>query len=142
MAPTDTSGTAVQQGIMSTLWVTTTLHLSAGLMMAEMFLRNPRLWSQIGLNAIAGALGVMTVGVGFAIHRPKVLSPRLLLGATSRRLRRLADAAIAPTGAEVPPGQRWGGSSASATFPAHHGPRWEAPWQKAQIRLSSCDSRQ
>lgn len=101
MAPTDTSGTAVQQGIMSTLWVTTTLHLSAGLMMAEMFLRNPRLWSQIGLNAIAGALGVMTVGVGFAIHRPKVLSPRLLLGATSRRLRRLADAAIAPTGAEV-----------------------------------------
>lgn len=101
MAPTDTSGTAVQQGIMSTLSVTTTLHLSAGLMMAEMFLRNPRLWSQIGLNAIAGALGVMTVGVGFAIHRPKVLSPRLLLGATSRRLRRLADAAIAPTGAEV-----------------------------------------
>jgi hypothetical protein len=60
---------------MSTLSVTTTLHLSAGLMMAEMFLRNPRLWSQIGLDVIAGALGVIAVGAGLAIHRPKLLSP-------------------------------------------------------------------
>jgi len=41
------------------------------------------LWSQIGLDLIAGAFCVIAVGAGLAIHRHKVLGPWLLLGAHS-----------------------------------------------------------
>jgi hypothetical protein len=72
--------TRVQQWVMSTLAVTTILHLSAGLVLAAIFLHEPRLSAQIGLNVIAGAFGVIAVAVGLAIHRHPLLSPWLLLG--------------------------------------------------------------
>jgi hypothetical protein len=36
--------------------------------------------ARVGLNLIAGAFAVIAVGVGFAIHGRKPLSPWLLLG--------------------------------------------------------------
>jgi len=79
-AQADQSLTRVQQWIMSTLAVTTILHLSGGLILAAMFLSDPTRSSQIGLNVIAGAFGVVAVAVALAIHRRSVLSPWLLLG--------------------------------------------------------------
>ena len=76
----DQSLTRVQQWIMSTLAVTTILHLSGGLILAAMFLSDPTRSSQIGLNVIAGAFGVVAVAVALAIHRRSVVSPWLLLG--------------------------------------------------------------
>ncbi|WP_205471825.1 hypothetical protein [Nocardioides sp. SYSU D00038] len=70
----------VQQWVLSSLAVTTILHLSAGLVLAAMFLPRPTLSSQIGLNVIAGAFGAVAVAAGLAIHRRSVFSPWLLLG--------------------------------------------------------------
>jgi hypothetical protein len=70
----------VQRWVMSTLAVTTVLHLCAGLVLAAVFLPDPRLSSQVGLNVIAAAFGVLGVAAGLAIHRRSVLSPWLLLG--------------------------------------------------------------
>lgn len=72
--------TRVQRWVMSTLAVTTILHLSAGLVLAAMFLPEPRLDAQVGLNVIAAAFGVMAVAAGLAIHRRSVLSAWLALG--------------------------------------------------------------
>ena len=70
----------VQRTVMSALVVTTILHLSAGLVIAAMFLDDPRPGAEIGLNVIAAAFGVLAVAAGLAIHRKRVLSPWLLLG--------------------------------------------------------------
>lgn len=70
----------VQKWVMSTLAVTTILHLSIGLVIAAMFVRTPDLSAKIGLNVIAGAFGVIAVAAGLAIHGHKLLSPWLLLG--------------------------------------------------------------
>lgn len=72
--------TRVQRWVMSTLAVTTVLHLSAGLILAAIFLEQEKLSSQIGLNVIASAFGVIAVATGLAIHRKPVLSPWLALG--------------------------------------------------------------
>jgi uncharacterized membrane protein len=72
--------TRVQRWVMSTLVVTTILHLAAGLVIAAMFLSEPRLDAQIGLNVIAAAFGVMAVAVALAIHGRSLLSPWLLVG--------------------------------------------------------------
>ena len=73
--------TRVQQWVMSVLAVTTILHLSAGLILAGIFLADERgTNAQVGLNVIASAFGVMAVAAGLAIHRRPVLSPWLLLG--------------------------------------------------------------
>jgi hypothetical protein len=72
--------TRVQRWVMSTLAVTTILHLAAGLVLAAMFLPHPTLSSQVGLNVIAAAFGVMAVAAGLAIHGRSLLSPWLVLG--------------------------------------------------------------
>jgi hypothetical protein len=70
----------VQRWVMSALAVTTLAHLCAGLILAAIFLDNPRPGAEIGLNVIAGAFGVIAVAVALAIHKKPVLSPWLLLG--------------------------------------------------------------
>lgn len=76
----DRSLTRVQQWVMSTLAVTTILHLCVGLVLAALFLEVPRLSSQIGLNVIAAAFGMIGVAAGLAIHKRSVFSPWVLLG--------------------------------------------------------------
>lgn len=68
----------VQKWVMSTLAVTTILHMAVGLIIAAMIV--PERSGQIGLNIIAGAFGVMAVAAGLAIHGRHILSPWLLLG--------------------------------------------------------------
>jgi hypothetical protein len=68
----------VQRWVMSTLAVTTILHLAAGLVAAAMYV--PTLDAKIGLLVISGAFGVISVAVGLMIHRRSPLSPWLLLG--------------------------------------------------------------
>lgn len=72
--------TRVQRWVASTLAATTILHLSAGLVLAAMYLPHPTLSAQIGLNVIAAAFGVMAVAAGLFIHGRKIGSPWLLLG--------------------------------------------------------------
>lgn len=72
--------TRVQRWVMSTLAVTTILHLSAALVIASLFLENPQLSAQIGLNVIAGAFGILAVAAGLVIHGRDPISPWLLLG--------------------------------------------------------------
>lgn len=72
--------TRVQQWVMSTFAVTTILHLSAGLIVAAMFLPEPTLSSQIGLNVIAGAFGVIAVVAALALHGRRIISWWLVLG--------------------------------------------------------------
>lgn len=70
----------VQRWVMSTLAVITILHMSAGLIVAAMYLDNATRASQIGLNIIAGAFGVLAVVVALALHGRRLPSPWLLLG--------------------------------------------------------------
>lgn len=70
----------VQRWVMSTLAVITILHLSAGLILAAMYLDDATRASQVGLNVIAGAFGVLAVVVGLGIHGRRLVSPWLLLG--------------------------------------------------------------
>lgn len=73
--------TRVQQWVMSVLAVTTILHMSAGLVLASVFLPEERgVGSQIGLDVVAAAFGVAAVATGLAIHKHRVLSPWLALG--------------------------------------------------------------
>lgn len=72
--------TRVQQWVMSVLVVTTVMHLSAGLSLAAMFTVDGRLDAEIGLNVIAGVIGMLGVAAGFAIHRRNPLTPWVLLG--------------------------------------------------------------
>lgn len=72
--------TQVQRWVLSALAVTTILHLSAGLMIAAIFLDEDRLDGRIGLNVIAGVVAIGAVVVARAIHQKSVLSPWLLLG--------------------------------------------------------------
>jgi hypothetical protein len=76
----DHSLTRVQRWIMSVLAVTTILHLSAGLIVAGVFIDDMPSAS-IGLCLIAGAFAVIAVGVGLAIHQRPLISPWLALGA-------------------------------------------------------------
>lgn len=79
-ARADRSLTRVQRWVMSALAVTTILHLCAGLVIAAMFLDDPRPGAEVGINVIAGAFGVMAVAVALAIHGKRILSPWLILG--------------------------------------------------------------
>lgn len=72
--------TNVQRWVMSTLAVTTLLHMSAGLILAAMFLPEPALSSEVGLNVIAGAFGVFAVAAALAIHQRRVVSGWLVVG--------------------------------------------------------------
>lgn len=70
----------VQKWVMSALAVTTILHLSAGLILAAIFLDDPGPGAEVGLNVIAAAFGVMAVAVALGIHGRRILSPWLALG--------------------------------------------------------------
>jgi hypothetical protein len=70
----------VQRWVMSTLAVTTVLHLVVGLVVAAVMLDASPTSSKIGLNVIAGIFGAIAVAVGRAIHGKSIASPWLLLG--------------------------------------------------------------
>ena len=70
----------VQRWVMSTLAVTTVLHLAVGLVVAAVMLDDAPRSSQIGLTVIAGIFGVLAVAAGRAIHGKRILSPWLVLG--------------------------------------------------------------
>ncbi|SEC80918.1 hypothetical protein SAMN04489844_3032 [Nocardioides exalbidus] len=70
----------VQKWVMSTLAVTTILHLVVGLVVAAVMLDDSPTSSKVGLNVIAGIFGAAAVAAGRAIHGRSVLSPWLLLG--------------------------------------------------------------
>jgi uncharacterized membrane protein len=69
----------VQRWVMSTLGVTTILHLVVGLVVAAVFLQGPTS-SRVGLTVIAGIFGVMAVAAARGIHGRRLVSPWLLLG--------------------------------------------------------------
>ena len=70
----------VQRWVMSTLALTTILHFAAGLIVAAVFLEHDRQDGRIGLNILAGLVGVMAVATFRLIHQKNPLSPYLLLG--------------------------------------------------------------
>src|SRR5688572_17729384 len=76
----DRSLTRVQRTVASVLATTTILHLSAGLIIAAVFVEDEFVAARVGLNLIAGAFAVIAIAVGFAIHGRKPLSPWLLMG--------------------------------------------------------------
>jgi hypothetical protein len=72
--------TRVQRWVMSALAVTTILHLQVGLVVAALFLDDPRAGAEVGLCLIAGAFGVIAVALALLIHGRRPLSPWLVLG--------------------------------------------------------------
>ena len=60
---------------MSALVVTTIFHLVMGLIIAALFLDDPRPGARVGLCLIAGAFGVIAIAVAFLIHGRRPLSP-------------------------------------------------------------------
>lgn len=70
----------VQKWVMSVLAATTIVHLSAGLVLAAIFIHTEKLGPRIGLNVLAGAFGVIAVAAARGIHQKKLFSPWLLLG--------------------------------------------------------------
>lgn len=72
----------MQRWVMSVLAVTTIMHLSAGLVVAAVFMDDSRLAARIGLTVIAAIIGVLAVGIGRLIHQKSALSVWLLLGLT------------------------------------------------------------
>lgn len=70
----------VQKWVLSALAATTILHLSAGLVIAAIFIDEARVDGRVGLNVIAAAFGVIAVAVARAIHQKSLASPWLLLG--------------------------------------------------------------
>lgn len=74
------SMTSVQRWVMSVLAVTTIGHLSAGLVVAAVFLDTTRPGAQVGVDLIAGVIGVLGVAAGFLIHQKSPLQPWLVLG--------------------------------------------------------------
>lgn len=70
----------VQRWVMSALVVTTIFHLVMGLIVAALFLDDPRPGAQVGLCLIAGAFGLIAVGVAFMIHGRSPLTPWLFVG--------------------------------------------------------------
>lgn len=72
----------VQQWVLSVLVATTILHLSAGLVIAAVFVDEQYDAARIGLNVIAAAFGIIAVAVARVIHRKPIPSPWLALGIT------------------------------------------------------------
>lgn len=72
--------TQVQKWVMSSLAVTTILHLAVGLILAAAVVDEARTDARVGLLVIAGAFGVLAVVAGLAIHGRRLVSPWLLLG--------------------------------------------------------------
>ena len=70
----------VQRWVMSTLAVTTILHLSVGLVVAAVVMDPDGAVARYGLVVIAGTLGVGSVAAGLALHKRSLWSLWLLLG--------------------------------------------------------------
>jgi hypothetical protein len=70
----------VQQWVLSTLAVTTILHMSGGLVVGAAVTGAHERVAQVGLVVIAGAFAVLAVAAGLAIHRRSIFSPWLALG--------------------------------------------------------------
>lgn len=70
----------VQRWVMSALVVTTIFHLVMGLIIAALFIDDPRPGAQVGLCLIAGAFGMIAVALAFVIHGKFPLTPWLLVG--------------------------------------------------------------
>ena len=68
----------VQTWVLSTLTVTTILHMSAGLVLAALVADT--MDARIGLLVIAGLFGVFSVVAALAIHKRRPLSWWLMLG--------------------------------------------------------------
>lgn len=73
--------TTVQRWVMSTLAVTTVMHLVVGLLVAAAFLDTTRAGAREGLVVIAGLMGVLGVAAAFVIHQRSPAMPWALLGA-------------------------------------------------------------
>ena len=71
----------VQRWVMSTLAVTTILHLVVGIIVAAVMMDEANTAARAWLNVFAGLFGAVAVAVARAIHGRPVLSPWLLLGA-------------------------------------------------------------
>ena len=71
----------VQRWVMSTLAVTTILHLVVGIVVAAVMMDDANAAARAWLNVFAGVFGAVAVAVALAIHGRSVLSPWLLLGA-------------------------------------------------------------
>jgi hypothetical protein len=69
---------AVQKWVMSTLAVSTLLHMAGGVVLAAAYVDERS--SKIGLLVIAGAFGVFAWAAGLLIHRKSPVHPLLLLG--------------------------------------------------------------
>lgn len=78
--PESASITRVQTWVMSTLAVTTILHLAVGLLISAAVIDPALVVERVGLTVIAGAFGVVAVAAGIAIHRRPVATPWLALG--------------------------------------------------------------
>lgn len=72
--------TQVQRWVLSALAVTTILHLCVGLVLAALFLDASDIPGRVGLNVIAGLMGVGAVAAARGIHQKPILSPWLGLG--------------------------------------------------------------
>lgn len=70
----------VQRWVMSTLLVTTILHLCVGLVVAALYLDDPRPGARVGLCLIAAVFGVIALAVAFMIHGRRPVTPWVLLG--------------------------------------------------------------
>ncbi|CAA9385499.1 MAG: hypothetical protein AVDCRST_MAG47-2510 [uncultured Nocardioidaceae bacterium] len=69
---------AVQKWVMSTLAVSTLLHMAVGLVFAAYYVDERS--SKIGLLVIAGAFGLISMASGLLIHRKSLVHPMMLLG--------------------------------------------------------------
>ncbi len=65
---------------MSILAVVTIGHLAAGIAVVAVFTDESRMDARVGLNVIAGVIGVLAVATGLMIHRKSPLSWWLLVG--------------------------------------------------------------
>ena len=72
--------TRVQRWVMSVLAVTTLFHLQVGLIVAALYLDDPRPGAEVGLCLIAGAFGVISVALALLIHGRRPFSPWLVVG--------------------------------------------------------------
>ena len=69
---------SVQRWVLSTLAVSTILHLAGGLVLAARYVDERS--SAIGLLVIAAAMGVLGMLAGLLIHRARPVHPLLLVG--------------------------------------------------------------
>lgn len=70
--------TQVQRWVMSSLAVVTILHLSGTFVFAAMI--SDKLDARVGLNVIAGVVGIIALAAFRAIHGKSLVTPWLLLG--------------------------------------------------------------